>query len=358
MKIGFYVDSEHGDAILDPDYCEHHPLGGSETAVVKMSHCLRRLGAEVSIVTRYEALSSLHCDIFISLRAWKVFADGLKPGKLNYLWCQDDSDQPVVVDLMSYALAQRVYQACDGIILISYYQSYRWLLNLHAPVEKIFISSNGVDLPKFRIDAASLTRRSPRAYYASTPFRGLSILLNLWPQVRSAIGDRARLTVCSSLKVYGMSEEATYGELYEKARQTEGVEYLGSVGQAQLREIAASSRALAYPCIFPETGCIAAMEAMASGCAVVGTALGALPETAWRNPLAPLSDGWADVWLEELIRTLVDDHYYRQIAESNLHLALHMGWSQIAKTWLMRFRSDTVKRASLYANAPAELVCI
>jgi glycosyltransferase involved in cell wall biosynthesis len=358
MKICLLVDSLHGDAILDPEYCEHHPLGGTETAVVKLAQSLRRLGAKVGILTRPEAVASLRCDVFISVRVWDVFAQGLRPGKLNYLWCHDDTDQAVVARLSDPQLAAKVYEACDGIVAISHYQSYRWIVNLHAPPDKILICGNGVDLPRFNIDASALTRRPPHAYYASTPFRGLSVLLDLWPMVRKVIGSKSRLTICSSLKVYGQTEEKAYEALYDKARQTEGIDYLGSVSQAQLRGVAAGCRALAYPCTFPETGCITAMEAMASGCAVVSTALGALPETAWRNPLVPVGEGWSQLWLEELVRVLVDDVYYRQVAEANLHLSRLMGWDRMARNWLMRFRSDTVKQAAASAAPPVETAIV
>jgi len=346
MRIYLAVHSNQGDAILDPDYCEEHPLGGTATAVMKMAQCLKQLGADVTVVTKPSQIPATPADVFVIARQWESFDNGVRPGKLNYLWCQDDIDQAILDGMRDPGVAARVYENCDGLIMVSHYQAMRWIGGMAAPPDKLFISSNGIDLPRFRIDRAQLLRREPRAYYASTPFRGLDNLLELWPIVRQVVGARAKLTICSSLQVYGVNDQPEYEALYAKARQLDGVEYLGSVGQRQLREVAASCRALAYPCTFAETSCIAAMEAMASGCVVVGTELGALPETAWRNPLLPLSGDWADRWIEELLRVLVNDHYYGMVTEENLKLAELMGWQSVARKWLMRFQSDLVKKAS------------
>jgi glycosyltransferase involved in cell wall biosynthesis len=345
MKICFATHSNHGEAILDPEYCEKSPVGGSETAVIKMAQSLQKLGAEVSIATKPSQLPSSPVDVFVAARLWNMFREKPAYGKLNYLWCQDDIDQASLVEMTDPAVARQVYQNCDGLIMLSHYQAYRWITGLHAPAQKIFYSSNGIDLPRFQIDSAALIDREPHCYFASTPFRGLADLLYFWPTIRAVIGARARLTICSSLKVYAAEEEAKYEALYEKARTLEGVDYVGSVGQQRLREISASCRALAYPCRFPETSCIAAMEAMASGCVVVSTALGALPETAWRNPLVPLGESWGDLWIEELLRVLTNESHYALIANENLKLAQLMGWQDIARKWMIRFQSDLAKQA-------------
>jgi glycosyltransferase involved in cell wall biosynthesis len=351
LNICFAVNSKFGDAILDPDYCETHPLGGTETATIKMAQCLGQAGHQVRIVTQPDQLAGLKPDIYVAVRFWDVrFWEALttqgQPGKLNYLWCHDDIDQPFLRGLTNPGVAGKIYEHCAAFIMASHYQAARWQAAFVVPGEKLFVSSNGIDLPRFKIDRAQLAQRGPHAYFASTPFRGLAGLLEAWPIVRQVIGPRAKLTICSGMAVYGDPESAENKALYEKARTMDGVEYLGPVGQAKLREVAASCRALAYPCIFPETGCIAAMEAMASGCVVVGTALGALPETAWRNPLVPICDNYLNLWIGELLRVLVDDVYYATQAEENLQLSQLMGWDRITRKWLMRFRSDFIKKAA------------
>jgi glycosyltransferase involved in cell wall biosynthesis len=90
------------------------------------------------------------------------------------------------------------------------------------------------------------------------------------------------LRVFSSMAVYQETpadDQARFGALYQRCRQTPGIEYVGSLPQPALaREMRAVS-VLAYPNTFPETFCIAALEAMASGCRIVTSAQGALPET-------------------------------------------------------------------------------
>jgi glycosyltransferase involved in cell wall biosynthesis len=231
-------------------------------------------------------------------------------------------------------------------MLISHYQFRRWIEKLNLPPAKGFLTQNGISLEKFKVDEKKLTARPPRAYYASTPFRGLALIPDLWPLVTQMVPE-AELVVCSSFATYGISErDDNFKELFLKLESIPSISYRAAVGQEELREISCSSRVLAYPCIFPETGCIAAMEAMASGCVVAGTDLGALPETAWRNPLFPLEAGGLDRWIDEVVRLLVDDAYYLDYATQNLYLAQMMDWKRIARRWMVRFEEDFKKRAA------------
>ena len=122
--------------------------------------------------------------------------------------------------------------------------------------------------------------RPRRLAYASTPFRGLDVLLDLFPRIRQAVPD-AELDVFSSMQVYGVSaddDRRQFDAVYRKASQP-GVNLVGSLPQLQLAARLQQARVLAYPNHFAETFCIAAAEAQAAGCVVVTSQLGALPET-------------------------------------------------------------------------------
>lgn len=341
MHFLFYVNSPHGEALQDLEWCETHPLGGSETAVLRLASALKKIGHRIELVTRAEQLTGRSADVFVSCRDWRPFAAERLPGLLNYLWCHDDVDQNIVKDLENKELAEKIYNRCDAVIVLSHYQWQRWTAQFHLPLAKTFLSSNAVAMEHYHVDPTSLSLRPQRAFFSSVPWRGLAQLLELWPLVKGAVPD-AELVICSSLRVYGMNDDAALQALYEKAQSLPGIVYRGSVSQSELREVALHSRALAYPCIFPETSCITAMEAMAAGAAVVSTSLGALPETAWRNPLVPIGDNWGIAWAFELARVLVDNEYYLEIARQNLHLSQWNSWSHVADRWLQRIRSDRV----------------
>lgn len=224
----------HGAVIKDVEWGEMHPIGGCETATMNMAACFQRLGYAVEILTDRERIENHRCDIFISNRRWDVFEQGRLPGRLNYLWCHDDVNDIDPGYLKERSAAERIYDACDGLIFLSHYQQRRWIEILHAPIEKCFLSTNGVPVEKFYVDPWKLIARPRWAYYSSTPFRGLDVLLEAWPIIRSAVED-AELHVFSSMKVYNESDTEQYEMLYDVAKNMEGVHYHAPVGQSQLR---------------------------------------------------------------------------------------------------------------------------
>jgi glycosyltransferase involved in cell wall biosynthesis len=338
-RITIFEASPHGDAIQDLEWPELHPIGGSETASIRMAAALRHMGFEVELLTRPEKLAGHDCDVFIASRVWRHFQEGVRPGKLNYLWCHDDANAHAKTAFKDPAVSGRVLSQVTGMVFISYYQAHGWIDAFKIPANKIVMSTNGVPYERFNVDESQLAGRPRRAFYSSTPFRGLNLLLEAWPLIRQNVPG-AELHVFSSMKVYHDEELPVFQELYRKATTLPGVVYHGSVGQAALREAITQCRVLAYPCTFAETSCITAMEAMAAGCGVAAPSIGALPETAWQNPIVPAGPQWYQQWCVEVARLLVDNAYYAHVARQNRAIARHYDWENVATRVLYRFRTD------------------
>ncbi len=334
----FHIPSNHGNRIAEPGYVDEHPLGGSETSVLHLAEALRQLGHQARVETDPAALAGAEADVFISCREWRTLLNCPVTAHLRYYWAHDDSNQPFVLPLEDPALAARLYAACHGVAVVSRYQGDRWRETLHLPAAKAFLGLNG--LPRAAIaDTLGPLPRAPRAYYASHPGRGLAMLLGAWPSIRGAVPD-AELHLYGSAAIYNQKNSPEEAALFTQAAALPGVSVLGAVGKKQLREGARTCRLLAYPSTFAETSCLTALEAMAAGCAVVAPMYGALPETAWRNPLVWPSDDWLALWTWEVCRILADDHYYLEIARRNLTLARLLDTREIAQSWLRRIALD------------------
>src|SRR5262249_54874395 len=147
----------------------------------------------------------------------------------------------------------------------------------HLPSNKVIATRNGF-CPEL-IDC-SKPREWTRCAYSSTPFRGLEILLKIFPRLRSSFPDLC-LDVFSSMKIYGWQprdDENEFRSIYEAAKQA-GVIWHSSVSQPALLASLGKTGLFLYPNTFDETSCIAAIEAQASGCIVVTSAKAGLNET-------------------------------------------------------------------------------
>ena len=338
LDILFHIPSNHGNRIAEPGYIDNHPLGGSETSVLRLAEAFRQLGHQARVETDPAALAGARADIFISCREWRTLLDCPVTARLRYYWAHDDSNQPFVLPLQDPALAARFYAACHGVAVVSRYQGNRWRDELHLPASKAFLGLNS--LPREAVaETLGPLPRPPRAYYASHPGRGLAMLLGAWPHIRGAVPE-AELLLYGSAAIYNQADSPEETALFTQAATLPGITLMGAVGKKQLQAGARTCRLLAYPNTFPETSCLTALEAMAAGCAVVAPMYGALAETAWRNPLVWPSDDWLALWIWEACRVLADDDYYLEIAQRNLTLARLFAPRDLAQSWLRRIALD------------------
>jgi glycosyltransferase involved in cell wall biosynthesis len=284
------------------DYTAETPyrqgLGGTESALAYLATQLAELGHAVQLLTNtstpgtYRGVECLNhrtalntallnaADIVVvsNESAGRELKEKFKATKPLVLWCQHADDQPAIAGL-EYS---RERKAWAGFAFVSQWQRDQFGGTFWLPPEKCRVMPNAVapafaalepPEPWFAITAP------PILVYTSAAYRGLDVLLDAFPSIRANVPG-ARLRVFSSLSVTrGAQNDTTYAALHRRCLDTEGVDYVGPVGQSTLARELKNAAALAYPSTFAETSCIAAMEAMAAGALVISTKFGALPET-------------------------------------------------------------------------------
>ncbi len=209
----------------------------------------------------------------IDLRVNPVLSPGSLPatGKPLVAWFHLDADQRDVQWCRDRELARHV----TGFVFVSEWQRERYLQAFGLQPERCFVMRNAT-----LIDTAIRPWQPPQIRhlaYTSTPFRGLSILLDAWEAL--APSD-AILHIWSSIKLYGpQADETPYQQMFERARNLPNTIYHGIVPNAELRAALRQIDFLAYPSTFAETSCMSVIEALAAGCRVICPTLGALPET-------------------------------------------------------------------------------
>jgi glycosyltransferase involved in cell wall biosynthesis len=211
-------------------------------------------------------------DVLLSFRSFDPFLLGRIAPRMIF-WTGDASDQPALKDFEHPALQRNI----DLIFCVSKWHRDSFIERFGLPAAKVVATRNGF-CPEIVPEPAY--RDWTRGIYSSTPFRGLEILLRMFPHMRQRI-PTLRLDVFSSMKVYGWSSEAdqkAYGAIYKAAEQP-GVSWHGSVPQPRLMESLSTCGLFLYPNTFAETSCMAVIEAQACGAVVITTARAGLNET-------------------------------------------------------------------------------
>lgn len=120
------------------------------------------------------------------------------------------------------------------------------------------IIPNGIDLEDYRPGDDPPPRDGVLFIGRDEPRKGLDVLLQAWPLIRSR-NPRAELRVVGAVRESG----------------PEGVTFLGRVSDQRKRELLATSAVLAVPNLGGESFGIVGLEGLASGCAVVASDLDA-----------------------------------------------------------------------------------
>ena len=267
--------------------------------------------------------------------------------KVNHPGDDKADDRPRVV-WMHHDVNQRWVQWCkdkalvDSVtwfVFVSYWQRQRYIDTFGLPPQRCVVLRHALDIdPEMRRwETAPILRCA----YTSTPFRGLSVLLDAWGRVSPT---NAELHIWSSMKFY-LDEDRPYEHLYARAQSMRGVIFHGLAPNPELRAALRSMHFLVYPCTFAEAACLAAIEAMAAGCRLIIPSLGALPETsggyARVYPSNPNAEDHVTTFSENLMAELEKPWAGtpNQSLDQQAHCAAVYDWPRRLREWRQLIQS-------------------
>lgn len=189
----------------------------------------------------------------------------------SILWLHDMFNDPEVAHLRDEEERKRF----SKLVFVSNYQKTTYDLAYGLKPSESVILKNCID----PIEYKPKSKDEVRLIYHTTPHRGLDILVPVFEEL-SKHYDNITLDVFSSFKIYGWDQrDADYKHLFERCEAHPKINYHGYQPNHVVREALQNAHIFAYPSFWPETSCIAAIEAMSAGCAVVCPDFAALPET-------------------------------------------------------------------------------
>ena len=371
-RIVFYLG--HGPEAWEPNWVNEGGLGGSETAAVKMAEEFAGAGFAVVVYADFEGVVNGVVYQYAERFNPQLPFMGVLPAFLmvgsripeaaayvnaqhRWLWMHDTDCQ----DRLTPENAERI----DRVVVLSQWHAehVRKTYPFLKP-EQILVSGDG--LHTWVDDVVALTTpidtQRHRFIYASSPDRGLDVLLTWWPGILKKWKD-AELHVFYGWKNYDQMmqaypEMAPFKEKVMRLMKQPQVFDHGRVGQKELAEEFAKSQFWLYPSIradgqdWHETYCIAAMEAQANGCIPVTRPVGALAERCVdkhslvdsRNPKHFMKrlhwwDTRKDSELTEMILAMLEG-------------ARKSTWERVAIQWLAVLNAD--ERARLEQQALAD----
>lgn len=216
--------------------------------------------------------STLPADLLNKFQIIPSRVRDLDPTKKAILWLHDLPGDPESQHLKDPELRKRF----SKIVAVSDWQMQLYNIILGVPYKECVVIKNAIypiEINKKEYDG------TVRIIYHTTPHRGLEILVPVFEKLCERF-DNIELDVFSSFSIYGWEQrDEPYRNLFERCKAHPKINYHGAVSNERIRDELKRTHIFAYPSIWPETSCLAAIEAMSAKNIVVCPNYAALPET-------------------------------------------------------------------------------
>ena len=374
-------------------------LGGSESAVILMARELVKIGFDVTVINNcidnatsegtYDGVLYKHInntpseiyDIVISSRSILPFVtyphwNNFNPSpakfkhikdnaKLKILWMHDTfcSGDQFLEELIINGDIDEIFTLSDFHTTYVTNCNHGRRRNYEVLKNKVFQTRNGIVNHIAEVDIRQ--KDKDLFVYNSSVTKGLMPLLGMWGKIKTLIPG-AKLKVIGGYYRFKNGETDAQYEQWEKVANDPiykqlNVEFTGIIRQDEIAQILAKASFMIYPCIFPETFGISAVESLCYNTPLLTARFGALEETAIEQasymidyPLEP-NGLFPDVSADQQSQKFID-MVYRAYQDQYLHqqkmyycniIKDICEWNTVALQWKQHF----FKKLKLYLSA-------
>jgi len=257
----------------------------------------------------------------------------IDPKKPTILWCHDTWDDPESQHLKEEERRARF----EKFVFVSNYQLSTYNLALQVPYAQSFVMQNAIE----PIELKDKNKDQIKLIYHTTPHRGLNIAVAAIMELAKNYGDKIHFDVFSSFEAYGWKErDKEFEDLFNNIKEHPQMTYHGYQPNEKVREALQEAHIFAYPSIWPETSCIAAIEAMSAGCQIVCPNYAALPETTanfatmyqWSEDIQYHANVFANM-LNAAIQNHYDENTQRKLLYQKNYTDNFYNWDLRASQW-------------------------
>ena len=271
-------------------------LGGTPSAVCFLAKQLTQLNQKVTLVnnilkteiidgvehiSRNEFKSnSKPCDIFIVLNdpSDLYYQKSIQNNSNTLYALYIHNDISTFIPSMQQKFKHEHFlELVDLFIFVSGWIQNRYECKFDIPKYKSLLLKNSIgDVFECLLKTPNYEKQLNSMIYCSAPDRGLEYFLTIFPKVQEKF-PQSKLTIRSGMSLYNKNN--TEIPWKNEFKTIPNVDLTAPVSQYELSTLLMNHDILTYPSNTAESSCIVILQAMACGCIIVTSDLGALPET-------------------------------------------------------------------------------
>ena len=371
MKIAF-IDTL--GLTYDGSTLSKRGLGGSESALIRMSQELAKIGFDVTVYNDcmsddsvpgiYDGVEYLHInaaqyeefkyDVAIVSRSVKPIAEDwgvAQKAKHVCLWMHDtfcEGDDQIEY-LINTGKLQEIFTLSDWHTGYVTHCDHGFRRNYDVLKNHIFMTRNGIgNMNPGWID---VREKDPNLFVfnASVTKGMVPLVKQIWPKVKQRIPD-AKLKIVGG---YYKFREAAGPDQQQKdwtemmLQHGADIHFTGVITQQEISEILREASYMIYPAGFPETFGISTLEALAHNVPLITCRFGALEETAidlasWKIKY-PVEPNWSMQWLNQeqqvdiFVDAVVDAYNNKYLHQQKMYACNQVKdictWDTVALQW-------------------------